>query len=724
MAALSVDSLAQQVSPLTASDQFVRFEYPTPDGPLGSHRWLGESHPVASPSERLRWQFLNEFGNSTDVEREEWLNDRDVPVVIEGSAFTIAQSTQRRTLTLDTQTSLVVSGLYFDPISVIGNGNYRVEQPDPFDRMFLGGNIWTHKPRSEVYFDVRIAGSSTIYKGGSGTLVLPRSNATADGGNGYTGRIFVDHGRLRVTNINALGDGDGQPTTGTTVNDGATLEIRAPNTTSSVSSNERITLLGQGDPVSSPSYEGAPTGSLHMIGGSTRFNKPLVIASGVARVQIDSNAFVEALRGVRSNGTPSRKVRLYGRGTFRHNRLYTQSRVTLSTPAGSGVTLSSFSRDLGVDLIEDIDPITDVAAPIYEFEEVSSSFNGLDPDGNGVSGIDVEDSGVFASGIMTGPQANQVRVNVLGGAAIVEGAITGFGTVVKAGTGGLEVNQLTSIGLLVEQGSLTIRSASAGGKTSTIRSLGFNAAGDASLDLTDGALVIDYTSQSPLQSIRTQIVSGYANGAWTGTGFRSSTAATGSEMARYGVGYVEATLARDLSQGSASFRGVQVDSTALLTAYALYGDCNLTGAVDFADLLIFSANYSPSGSLTSRLWSDGDTNYDGIVNYADLLRFSNNYQTGSTVGWFGEPASGPGLEELYLELYYGAPWILDDARSYPEVWALFAPFEMTGFAETALGNGFKSRLAAAFAAQIPEPTIGLTFLGVSLCAMRRLRRPV
>ena len=55
------------------------------------------------------------------------------------------------------------------------------------------------------------------------------------------------------------------------------------------------------------------------------------------------------------------------------------------------------------------------------------------------------------------------------------------------------------------------------------------------------------------------------------------------------------------------------------------GDVNLSGAVDFADLLKLAQDYGATGAT----WDQGDLNYDGVVNFADLLLLSQNYGQGT-----------------------------------------------------------------------------------------------
>jgi hypothetical protein len=149
-------------------------------------------------------------------------------------------------------------------------------------------------------------------------------------------------------------------------------------------------------------------------------------------------------------------------------------------------------------------------------------------------------------------------------------------------------------------------------------------------DLADNGLVIDYTGASPISTVTNQLKSGYAGGAWTGTGIASSTGAADAQH-RTGLGVAEAT---DLFNAfPAIFLGQSVDSTALLMRYTLFGDANLDGTVDTLDFNALAANFGKGGQR----WSKGDFNYDGQV---DTLDF--NYLASNFGQHLSEPATGVG----------------------------------------------------------------------------------
>jgi hypothetical protein len=122
-----------------------------------------------------------------------------------------------------------------------------------------------------------------------------------------------------------------------------------------------------------------------------------------------------------------------------------------------------------------------------------------------------------------------------------------------------------------------------------LSSLSITAGG--SLNLTNNDLAIGYSSPSVRSSILSSLISGYAHGAWTGSGIISSTATSvrGSTL-----GYIDT-------------------GSQMLIDYTWIGDANLDGVVNTSDL----SAMSPTGTT----WAAGDFNYDGKVNADDFALF-------------------------------------------------------------------------------------------------------
>jgi hypothetical protein len=62
--------------------------------------------------------------------------------------------------------------------------------------------------------------------------------------------------------------------------------------------------------------------------------------------------------------------------------------------------------------------------------------------------------------------------------------------------------------------------------------------------------------------------------------------------------------------------------------YTLYGDADLNGTVNGADLNVVLSNYNQTGMY----WYQGDFNYDGSVNGSDLNTVLSNYNQSLSVG--------------------------------------------------------------------------------------------
>ena len=144
--------------------------------------------------------------------------------------------------------------------------------------------------------------------------------------------------------------------------------------------------------------------------------------------------------------------------------------------------------------------------------------------------------------------------------------------------------------------------------------------GPGTVDLSDNYMTL---SDSPLSTpIRSLLATGYANGAWTGTGLTSSAAAANTG---YGLGYA---VASDLPSVPPIF-GTIPASTRLVRS-TRYGDADLNGIVNLADFDRLAGHF---GS-TDAFWSDGDFNYDGAVNLQDFNELAGN---------FGLSATGPAV---------------------------------------------------------------------------------
>jgi hypothetical protein len=156
---------------------------------------------------------------------------------------------------------------------------------------------------------------------------------------------------------------------------------------------------------------------------------------------------------------------------------------------------------------------------------------------------------------------------------------------------------------------------SGGGKVLGVIGVSIDAANAGRIDLTDNAMIVNYSGASPFASILGLLDSAYNAGSWNGPGIMSSTVAGGFIHSR-GIGIAEASVL-----GLTSFMGETVDADAIVMRYTLNGDANLDGTVDIKDLYLLATHWNQPGS-----WVAGDFNYDGSVNTLDLTALSSNWQ--------------------------------------------------------------------------------------------------
>jgi hypothetical protein len=104
----------------------------------------------------------------------------------------------------------------------------------------------------------------------------------------------------------------------------------------------------------------------------------------------------------------------------------------------------------------------------------------------------------------------------------------------------------------------------------------------------------------------------------------SAAAALSSGFQRTALGYAEASDALGPSGGA--FDGVTVDGSAVLVRYTFYGDTNLDGHVDIADLGNFATHWQTSGE-----WIEGDFDYNGFIDIMDLGALATNWQAGVSI---------------------------------------------------------------------------------------------
>jgi hypothetical protein len=159
---------------------------------------------------------------------------------------------------------------------------------------------------------------------------------------------------------------------------------------------------------------------------------------------------------------------------------------------------------------------------------------------------------------------------------------------------------------------------------------------DGKIDIGNNAILVNYGSGTdPAGDIRMSLVNGYNGGTWT-TGFGApgslgsivSSSAANDPQHRTGIGFA------DWADG----QGVNTTPNSVEIKYTLYGDANLDGQVNSADLQILLFGLNRPG-----LWDQGDFNYDQQVNSADLqaLLFNLNTSLGNQVATAASQQTAP-----------------------------------------------------------------------------------
>jgi hypothetical protein len=188
-------------------------------------------------------------------------------------------------------------------------------------------------------------------------------------------------------------------------------------------------------------------------------------------------------------------------------------------------------------------------------------------------------------------------------------------------------------------------------KVLTVRTVSMGTTPTGELDLTNNAMIVDYTGSSSIATIQSLITSGYNASAtpafWTGKGVRSTTAAADAinpSALKTGLGYAEAT--NIFTSLPATWEGRTVDDTSVFVKYTYYGDVDLDEDVELADFNRLAAFFGQTGMR----WNNGDFTYEGDVNLADFNRLAANFgQTGGL-----SPLGGYTYEDLLqilMEMY-------------------------------------------------------------------------
>ena len=168
--------------------------------------------------------------------------------------------------------------------------------------------------------------------------------------------------------------------------------------------------------------------------------------------------------------------------------------------------------------------------------------------------------------------------------------------------------QLGSLWLKTSGASISTASVTATSSpdTLTIDTAGLTVDSGSKFDLNNSQMYINYgSSTDPISTIQGYLTSGYATGAWTGSGI-NSTAAASDATQKHAIGYKDA-------------------SNSIHLMYTVYGDADLSGTVDAGDYATVVRNFGASPAT----WDEGDFNYNGAVDINDYNTVVRNF--GDTV---------------------------------------------------------------------------------------------
>jgi hypothetical protein len=193
--------------------------------------------------------------------------------------------------------------------------------------------------------------------------------------------------------------------------------------------------------------------------------------------------------------------------------------------------------------------------------------------------------------------------------------------VLAAAAAGTGVNARNFAGIVVgTSGVLDVAAPPTHGDRAVVVTNSLSIAARAKMDLAGNDMVVQ---QGVLSIVTALAATGYAAGAWNGTGLASSAAAADTtHTTALGVIANSASLYNSTNL----FDGLVAPApAAVLVRYTYYGDTNLDGTVNVGDYTRVDAGFISAGQLTG--WANGDFNYDNVIDGSDYTLMDNAFNT-------------------------------------------------------------------------------------------------
>jgi hypothetical protein len=220
------------------------------------------------------------------------------------------------------------------------------------------------------------------------------------------------------------------------------------------------------------------------------------------------------------------------------------------------------------------------------------------------------------------------------GVALTGVLTAGGNSITKAGAGSVQFEHVRAASLAVSFGLAKLSAKTTPNSpsgTSVVSS--WTIASGATLDITNNSLIVDHTAETALEDeTRLHLLN-------------DRLISSSADQAR-GIGYGENAVLN-----LTSFAGQSVDSTSMLVKFTFFGDSDLDGDVDVADLGNLASNWQSTAP-----WTRGDFDYTGFVDVNDLGLLASNWQAG-----VGSPL-GPSLGEALASVGLGAAAVPEPAN--------------------------------------------------------------